>query len=124
MMTNGKLSIRDFHFLGRTADDALCFIQNFSMNIDSLYPSDKKYFLSSLLLDSAFLKYEQYDYLDNFSRMLGIHGDKVLEAYAEHRQVNIIFVIADYISELARNLINSPIPNRSIDHNKQPPVIQ
>ena len=106
MMTSGKMAIRDFHF-GKTPKDDYASFKMFSMNIDSLYPSDKKYFLSSLLLDSAYLKYEKYDYLDNFSRMFGKDGNMVKEAYAKHQQVNIIFLIADYISQLAKNIIHS-----------------
>jgi len=59
------------------------------------------------LLDSAFMKYEQYDNLDNFSRMFGKNADLVKEAYARHKEVNIIFVIADFLSELVKNLVNS-----------------
>ena len=106
MMTSGKVAFRDFHF-GITLDEDYVSFRKFSMNIDSLYPSDKKYFLSSLMLDSAFLKYEKYDSLDNFSRMFGVNGKLVKEAYDKHEQVNVIFLIADYLSELARNIINS-----------------
>ena len=103
IMTSGKLAIRDFHF-GKTPNGDHASFKKFSMNIDSLYPSGKKYFLSSLLLDSAFVKYEKYDYLDNFSRMFGKNGSQVKEAYARHEQVNIIFLMADYLSQIWRKI--------------------
>ena len=68
MMTTGNMAITDFHF-GKTAGDDYLYFSKFSMNIDSLSPANKKYFFSAVVLDSPFVKYEKYDYLDSFARM-------------------------------------------------------
>lgn len=106
MMTTGKVAITDFHF-GKTEHDDYVSFSRFSMNIDSLNPAGKKYFFNTVLLDSPYIKYEKYDQLDNFSTMFGIKGANVKEAQARHGQINIIFTIATYLSELAANIVNS-----------------
>jgi hypothetical protein len=106
MMTSGKFAITDFHF-GKTEGDDYVSFSRFSMNIDSLNPAGKKYFFNTLLLDSPFIKYEKYDQLDNFSTMFGINGANVTKAKEMHGQINIIFTIATYLSELAANIVNS-----------------
>ncbi|MBA3647948.1 MAG: DUF748 domain-containing protein [Chitinophagales bacterium] len=106
LLANGKFAISDFHFGKNISDDYVSFA-SLSMNIDSLNPADKKYFFSSLKLDSPFIKYEKYDYLDNFARMFGAKGANIQEAKAVHPQTNIIFLIADYLKELAANIVNS-----------------
>lgn len=106
MMTSGKFSLSDFHFGKSVKNDYVSFTK-FSINIDSLSPANKKYFFSALVLDSPFIKYEKYDKLDNFSTMFGKKASNVKEANAQHHDVNIIFLIADYLKDLAENLINS-----------------
>ncbi|MEO5674784.1 MAG: DUF748 domain-containing protein [Chitinophagales bacterium] len=106
MMTSGKVAINDFHF-GKTEKEDYASFEKFSLNIDSLSPANKQYFFSAVLLDSPYIKYEQYDYLDNFSRIFGVKGANIEKARVKNGQVNIIFLISDYIKQLALNLVNS-----------------
>ncbi|HYV93081.1 MAG TPA: DUF748 domain-containing protein [Chitinophagales bacterium] len=106
MMTKGNFAITDFHF-GKTAGDDYISFSKFSTNIDSLSPANKKYFFSEVALDSPYIKYEKYDSLDNFSRIVGPNGANIQEARAQHASFNIIFFIADYLKELALNIVNS-----------------
>lgn len=106
MMTTGKFAVSDFHF-GRLATEDYLSFKKLAMNIDSLAPYKKEYFFSKVALDSPYIKYEKYDQLDNFSRMFGVKGANIKQAREQHYHVNIIFVIADYLKELALNLLNS-----------------
>jgi hypothetical protein len=69
LKSNGKFALSNFHFGKVKGDDYLAF-NKMSVNIDSLSPANRKYFFSSFLLDSPYVKYERYDSLDNFSRCL------------------------------------------------------
>jgi hypothetical protein len=103
--SSGKLSIDDFHYGKAKGDDYLSFAK-FSLNIDTLSPVNKKYFFNSVTLDSPYIKYERYDSLDNFSRIFGIKGANVKQAKVAQAD-NIIFLIADLISNIAKEIINS-----------------
>jgi hypothetical protein len=116
--TSGKFAINDLHF-GKTEGDDYVAIKKLAMNIDSLNPGGKKYFFSSLLIDSPFIKYERYDHLDNLSRMFGKKGSNIKEAKAAHQNVNIIFQIADYLKEVAENLVNSQYRLDKFDINRR-----
>jgi hypothetical protein len=106
LKSNGKFALSNFHFGKVKGDDYLAF-NKMSVNIDSLSPANRKYFFSSFLLDSPYVKYERYDSLDNFSRMFGVKGKNVTQAKTEHPQTNIIFLISDFIKEIAENIVNS-----------------
>jgi hypothetical protein len=106
MMTTGKFAISDFHF-GKSAKEDYISFAKLAMNIDSLVPYEKEYFFSKLVIDSPYIKYEKYDQLDNFSVIFGVKGANIQKARQQHYQVNIIFMIADYLKTLALNLVNS-----------------
>lgn len=106
LKSSGKAAITNFHF-GKVKGDDYASFSKLSLNIDSLSPANKKYFFSALILDSPFLKYEKYDSLDNFSRMFGQSGSNVKQAEAAHPQNNIIFQIAHYVSQIAKEIVNS-----------------
>jgi hypothetical protein len=39
--------------------------------------------------------------------MFGVKGKNVTQAKSEHPQTNIIFLISDFIKEIAENIVNS-----------------
>jgi hypothetical protein len=106
LIATGKLGISDFHFGKSKGDDYLRF-SKLLLNIDTLSPVNKKYLFKTVLLDSAYVKYQRYDSLDNFSQMIGDKGAHISKAHSEHHAENIIFQIADYIASVAKDLVNS-----------------
>lgn len=102
----GNVAVNNFHFGASQGNDYVRF-NKFSFTIDSLSPSHAKYYFSNILLDAPYLKYEKYDTLDNFARIFGKKGSNVKAARAQHAQVNIIFLISDYIRDLAKELQGS-----------------
>jgi hypothetical protein len=106
LLATGKIDIDDFHYGKNAAEDYLRF-SKLTIDIDSLSPLNKKYFFKKVLLDSVYVKYERYDSLDNFTRMIGKNGKNVSQAMDVHYRENIIFQIAHYISSLAADIVNS-----------------
>lgn len=104
-LASGKSSINDFHYGKTKGEDYLSFAK-FSLNIDSLSPANKKFYFSSVLLDSPYIKYERYDSLDNFSRIFGVKGSNIKQAKATQSD-NLIFVIADFLKNIAKEIVNS-----------------
>jgi hypothetical protein len=105
-LATGKTEITDFHFGKSLGDDYLRF-SKLTMDADTLSPINTKFFYKSLLLDSLYVKYERYDSLDNFTRMFGENGANVTAAKAKSNKQNIIFLIAQFISDIAKDVINS-----------------
>jgi len=101
----GQLSLADLHFGKDTAEDYASF-KKLTLAIKQLAPAGKKYFLDSISLVKPYFKYERYDHLDNLQNMFGKGGNNVNSA-RQHRNVNILFQIADYIAALARNFFRS-----------------
>ena len=106
LLATGKLELNNFHFGRRPGNDYLSF-STLKIDIDSLSPLNKKYFLNTILLDSLYVRYERYDSLDNFSRMFGVGGANVKNAAQENYSQNIIFQIAHFFSQIAQNIVNS-----------------
>jgi hypothetical protein len=106
LVASGKLGISNFHF-GRTVDEDYLRFSKLQFDIDTLSPLNKKYLFQSIILDSAFVKYQLFDSLDNFSRMIGAKGEKVSSAYSEHARENIVFQIVHYIAQVAEDIIHS-----------------
>jgi hypothetical protein len=106
LLATGKIELADFHYGKNPAEDYLKF-SKLIIDIDSLSPLNKKYFLKKILLDSMFVKYERYDSLDNFTRMFGKNGKNISHAVDVHYRENVIFQIAHYISNLAADIVNS-----------------
>ena len=107
IFTTGNIAILDFHLGKDSLDDYISF-SRLALNIDSMHPINEKYFFSALVIDTPYIKYERYDGgMDNFSKMFGKGGANIDQAKAEHEDVNIIFLLADYLKELAKNIVNS-----------------
>jgi len=106
LLANGNLAINDFHF-GKSASEDYLRFSRLKFVIDTLSPLNKKYLFHTVLLDSAFVKYQLFDSLDNFSRMIGSKGERVSSAYNEHARENIVFEIAHYIAQVAEDIIHS-----------------
>jgi flagellar basal body-associated protein FliL len=106
LLAKGKMDFSNFHFGKEKNDDYLRF-SKLSLDIDSLSPLNKKYFFNTILLDSVFVKYQLFDSLDNFSHMVGNKGEHITQAVNEHYNQNIVFQVAHFISQLAKDAVNS-----------------
>jgi len=106
LIATGNLAISDFHFGKSVQEDYLRF-GKLQFAIDTLSPMNNKYLFHSVLLDNAYVKYQLFDSLDNFTRMIGSKGEHVTAAYTEHARENIVFEIVHYIAQVAEDLIHS-----------------
>ncbi len=106
LIATGKLALTDFHFGKSASEDYLSFTK-LAFDVDTLSPMNSKYLFRSVFLDSAYVKYQLYDSLDNFTRMIGSKGEQVSTAYTDHARENIVFQIAHYIALVAEDLIHS-----------------
>jgi hypothetical protein len=102
----GLVVLNEFHFGKHPGDDyAAC--EKLVLKIDELSPKNHKYNFDSLSLTHPYLKYERYDYLDNFQRMFGINGANISAANSESGRFNLIIEIAKYVKVLAKNFFQS-----------------
>ena len=70
-------------------------------------PKGQKYLFDSVILTRPFFKYEQYDSLDNYTRMFGINGANVSNVNADPAQFNLIIQIAKYIQLVSEDFLKS-----------------
>lgn len=100
------LTINDFHF-GKNPKDDYASFDKLALAIIELSPKNHKYLFDSVLLSHPYLKYEQYDYLDNVQTMFGINGVNIEDAKANAAKFNLVIEIARYVKVLARNFFQS-----------------
>jgi len=102
----GMLAINDFHF-GKNKNDDYASFEKLYVKVDELSPKGHQYLFDSLYLSHPYLKYEQYDYLDNLQRMFGKNGANISAVNADPAKFNLIIEIAHYIKILAKNFFQS-----------------
>ncbi|MBC7862642.1 MAG: DUF748 domain-containing protein, partial [Bacteroidia bacterium] len=102
----GKVIISAFHFGKDSLDDYASF-KKLVVDVNQLNPKNHKYLFDSVLLTHPFLKYEQYDYLDNFQKMFGKNGGKVILADNDPARFNLVLEIGKYIRLLSKNFLAS-----------------
>lgn len=102
----GLLVISDFHFGKDTLVDYVSF-DKLTIAIHKLSPSKHIYFYDSISLIHPNIKYERYDYLDNFQRIFGIKGSNISEVKNDPAKFNLILKIADYIRTIGKNFLHS-----------------
>lgn len=102
----GKLIVNEFHFGKDTITDFASF-DKLVVDINQLSPKNHKYLFDSLLLMHPFLKYEQYDYLDNFQAMFGKKGSNISDAKNDPATFNLVLEIGKYITQLSKNFLSS-----------------
>ncbi len=103
---SGLLEISDFHFGKDSATDYASF-DKLAIAINELSPRKHIYFYDSISLSHPHIKYELYDYLDNFQRMFGKKGANISAVKDDPAKFNLILKIADYIKTIGKNFLKS-----------------
>lgn len=106
--TKGSIAVNDFHF-GKNPKEDYASFEKITVGIKELDPANKKYFFDSVLLVRPYLKYEQFDYLDNIQRMVGKN------AFADPSKFNLIIEIVRYIKVIFRNFLSSDYTINSLE---------
>jgi hypothetical protein len=102
----GNFSIDNFH-LGKTKTEDFVFFKKLTVSIKRVNPSQLIYLYDSISLKEPYIKYERYDYLDNFQTMFGDEGAAVINANANPARFNLILEVAKQIKFLSRNFFKS-----------------
>ena len=103
---SGSIAISDFHFGKDTTSDYASF-EKLSIAINELSPKRHIYSYDSIILRYPIIKYERYDYLDNFQRIFGAKGSNISEVKNDPAKFNLILKIADYIKQIGKNFFKS-----------------
>jgi hypothetical protein len=106
LSTSGQISINDFHF-GKDAGNDFASFDKLSLSIIRLAPKDHIYHYDSISLVHPYIKYEKYDYLDNFERVFGENASNIESANKNTAKFNLIIGIARYIKEVSANFFSS-----------------
>jgi len=106
LTARGMLIINDFHF-GKNPQDDYASFDKLVLAVSELSPKRHKYFCDSVSLNHPYLKYEQYDYLDNIEMMFGKGGATAEAVSADPAKFNLILEIGNYIKILSKNFFQS-----------------
>ncbi len=102
----GSLILNDFH-LGKNVENDYAAFDKLTVSINEINPKNRKYLFDSLVLVHPYIKYEQYDYLDNLQLMFGKNGENIKEAHQDRTKFNLILEIADYVKLVTKNFFRS-----------------
>ena len=102
----GLIVLNNFHFGKKPGDDYSAF-KTLTIGIREVSPKNKKYIFDSVLLTKPFFKFEQYEYLDNFSMIFGAKGAKAMAANADSYSFNLVLEIAKYITMVGEDFLKS-----------------
>ncbi len=103
---SGLLVINDFHF-GKDSKVDYASFDKLAIAINELSPRKHIYSYDSISLSHPNIKYERYDYLDNFQRMFGEKGVNISAVKEDPAKFNLILKIADYIKAMGKNFLKS-----------------
>ncbi|HTA61025.1 MAG TPA: DUF748 domain-containing protein [Bacteroidia bacterium] len=103
---SGQIAINDFHF-GKTPKEDYASFDKLVLAIIELSPKNHKYILDSVSLNHPYLKYERYDYLDNFQTIFGKKGANVKDITSNPTKFNLIIEIGRYVQIIAKNFFRS-----------------
>lgn len=102
----GILVINDFH-LEKSLDDDYASFKKLDINVIEMNPQNLIYLYDSIIITQLYLKYERYDYLDNFQTMFGEDWAKIAAVQADTTRFNLILKIVDLLKALRKNLPKS-----------------
>jgi len=103
---SGLIAVNDFHF-GKTSKEDYASFEKLAVDIIQLNPKNHKYILDSISLNHPYLKYERYDYLDNFQTIFGKKGSNVTAVTGDPTKFNLIIEIGKYVQVIAKNFFRS-----------------
>jgi hypothetical protein len=101
----GMLAINDFRTGERPGDEYASF-RKLSLAIFELSPKNHKYLFDSVSLNNPYFKYEQYDYLDNLTRMF-VSEETKMAIESPGGKFNLVLEIGNYIKRLSQNFFRS-----------------
>lgn len=102
----GMLAINDFK-TGEKPGDNYASFKKLALAVFELSPKNHKYLFDSVSLNNPYFKYEQYDYLDNLSRMFVSEESKAEVAQSQGAKFNLVLEIGNYIKRLSQNFFRS-----------------
>jgi hypothetical protein len=102
----GMLAINDFK-TGEKPGDNYASFKKLALEVFELSPKNNKYLFDSVSLNNPYFKYEQYDYLDNLSRMFVSEKSKAQVAQSQGAKFNLVLEIGNYIKRLSKNFFRS-----------------
>ncbi len=103
---SGMAALNDFH-LGKSPNEDYASFDKLAVMINKMSPKNHQYLFDSVILSHPYLKYEQYDYLDNLQTMFGKEVSNIANANANNAKFNLVIEIARYAKVLAKNFFKS-----------------
>ena len=102
----GRLSITDFH-LGKTLSDDYVAFDKLVVAIQRLSTIHKIFHFDSVILSHPFLKYEEFDSLNNVEMLFGERGSNISDVTSQATRFNLVIEIGRYLKRLSRNFFQS-----------------
>jgi len=106
MVTTGKIQVNDFHFGKKPGSDYVSF-DTALFDLAQVAPRNKIYFLDSIVLTHPAILYEQYDDMDNVSKIFGRHGANITAVKNDPDRFNLIIELVDYIRNISKEFFSS-----------------
>lgn len=97
----GILAINNFHF-GKNKNEDYASFSKLVLAIEKYSPIEGKYFFDSVSIINPYLKYEQYDHLNNIETMFGKDGANIKAVTSSPASFNLIIEIARYVKVLTK----------------------
>ncbi|HEV8515479.1 MAG TPA: DUF748 domain-containing protein, partial [Cyclobacteriaceae bacterium] len=103
---HGRLSFRNFH-LGKTVKDDYVAFDKLVIAVERVSPIHKIFHFDSIILSHPFLKYEEFDSLNNVEMLFGARGSNISDVTSQTNRFNLIIEIGRYLKKLSRNFFQS-----------------
>ena len=106
MDMHGRLSFTDFH-LGKTVKDDYVAFDKLVLTIKRISPIHKIFHFDSIFLQHPFLKYEEFDSLNNAEMLFGEKGSNITDVTSQASRFNLVIEIGRYLKRLNRSFFQS-----------------
>jgi Domain of Unknown Function (DUF748) len=103
---HGRFSFTDFH-LGKTVVDNYAAFDKLKVVIERVSPVHKIFYFDSIILRHPFLKYEEFDSLNNVEMLFGRGGANISDATSQGSRFNLVIEIGRYLKKLSQNFFQS-----------------
>jgi len=103
---HGRLSFTDFH-LGKTVKDDYVAFDKLVIAIERVSPIHKIFHFDSIILSHPFLKYEEFDSLNNVEMLFGEKGSNISDVTSQASRFNLVIEIGRYLKKLNRSFFQS-----------------
>jgi hypothetical protein len=106
MDMHGRLSFTDFH-LGKTVKEDYVAFDKLVIAIIRVSPIHKIFHFDSVILSHPFLKYEEFDSLNNVEMLFGERGSNISDVTSQASRFNLVIEIGRYLKKLNRSFFQS-----------------